>query len=224
MFKSEYERYLAFIGRYYPETGVQTNSTLQKIHACIHKNIRFMKIIEEIEKEVYLERKKLYEGFYLIHLRALYHLASNDEVINNIIVRLLSENILRLAVSYINPQTQNITGLSYLEIKDNLKSKGFPSRYPDLYQVLTSNYGKYSQDIHGETIHKFSESEYLVMIRSNADTAKSIEGLFRVYDNITDKIIPFFLAEGNFKKKEIESSVLSRILGIVGEDVYHQYF
>ncbi|QUW21363.1 hypothetical protein JSQ81_16370 [Sporosarcina sp. Marseille-Q4063] len=223
MFNPEFEKYKSFIEQYYPESGVISNPVIREIYNSVNKSINFMKMIKNIDSTINSERKKLYNDFNLIHLRVLYHLPSNDVFINNILVRLTSENILRLAVSFINPQSDSISNMTYSQMIEELKQKGFPQRYPDLYNNITNYFGRYSKDVHGETIHRYSENDLLMMIRKKKDV-KSLASLSKVYENIVDDIVPFFLKELSTEKTKIETPVLSQMYTILGEDIYNQFF
>lgn len=79
---------------------------MKKIYV-IQSNIHFMNLIRDIDKNQDKVRDELYENYYLLHLRVLYHLPSNDEFINKILIRTIVRNILRLCVSLLNCNIEN---------------------------------------------------------------------------------------------------------------------
>lgn len=218
----EFKKYKKFIGEFYPESGIIEDSSIKNIYSVINNNINFMKLVQKIDNTINIERSKLYKDFYFIHLRVLYHIPSNDVFINNILVRLVSENILRLVVSFLSPNCASISSMSYSQMIEELNGKGFPRRYAGLHHSLTNIFGRYSQDVHGETIHRYSE-EYLLMIRRKVNTS-SLSSLANVYKGINKEIIPFFLKELSIKKDEIETPLLSEMLKLIGEENYNNFF
>lgn len=222
MFISEYEKYKKYINDFYPESYVSNSGDLNNIHHAINKNISFIKTIKRIDRNSNDERIRLFDDFHLLHLRVLYHLPSNDEYVNNILIRAISENILRLTVSMINKESTNIIEMSYSTMISKLEEKGFSRRYNSLYQNLTNYFGQYSKDVHGQTIARQSEQEYLTMIR-RANTQAHLQRLLRVYNNIFEDITPFFLKEMSIKRSQHSVGELSAIINVTGEEIYYRY-
>ncbi|MFJ8099431.1 hypothetical protein [Lysinibacillus sp. NPDC096212] len=218
-----FSKYSTFINEYFPNSGVSGSPYLIKIYEIVNRNIHFMKLIKKIDSDLHPERQRLYDDFHLLSLRMLYHLPSNDEFINNIIVRATSENILRIVLSFIDEKCTDIISLSYSSIMDSLAKKGFSQRYPDLHKKLSNYFGNYSKDVHGQNLTKLSEKEYLVSIREE-NNEKHLSKLYSVYDKISLTFIPCILSEMDVKKKTIPTGILSEMLNLVGEEVYYKYF
>ncbi|MBU7595727.1 hypothetical protein [Metabacillus halosaccharovorans] len=219
----EYLKYEHFVKENFPNSTVPNTRNMKKLYVIIQSNIRFMKLIKDIDKEQDKVRNELYETFYLLHLRVLYHLPSNDEFINKILIRTIVENILRLCASLLNCNIGSLKEASFNTLNNNLEGKGFQHRYKDLSNTLNNNFGTFSKDVHGENIHKLSEKEFLVSIRK-ADNIIHLERLLNVYKEINRAIIPFFLKEIRTTKSDLSGATLSVLLNIVGEDNYELFY
>lgn len=221
MYKLEFEKYQKYIASYYPETYIIQSHALQRIHQSINKNIKFLDVMRKVEKNISSERDRLYNDFKLLHLRALYHLPSNDEYINNIMVRTISENIFRITVSIICPESEEIIEMSFNTMKNKLNEKGFSYRHKQFYDNLTNYFGRYSKDVHGQTVTNYSQEEYLTMIRKK-NTNSHLQSLLGVYDAIFEDLTVFMLKEIRVSQSEQPVAVLSALMEIIGEEKYNQ--
>ncbi|MFC4389265.1 hypothetical protein ACFOZ1_15900 [Gracilibacillus marinus] len=223
MLNIEFLKYENFAKEYFHNSTVPKTGIMKKIYEVIQSNIHFMNLIRDIDKNQDKVRGELYETYYLLHLRVLYHLPSNDEFINKILIRTIVENILRLCVSLLDCNIGNLKEASFSTLKTNLENKGFQHKYKGLSDALNNNFGTYSKDVHGETVHKLSEKEYLVSIRT-ADNNLHLARLLNVYKELNSAIIPFFLKEIKTSKSDLSGATLSVMLNIVGEDNYDIFY
>ncbi|WP_411347502.1 hypothetical protein [Paenibacillus sp. WLX2291] len=223
MIDQDLSRYKSFVQENYPNTGAVGNIVFDKIYIEVKKNMTFIKLIKKIDNQSDNTRTQLYQDFQLFNLRILYHLPSNDEFVNNIIVRVVSENILRLCLSLINKECADIHVMSYNNLISNLEERAFSRRYPTLYDHLTRLFGNYSQDVHGENIGRLSEKEYLTSIR-NIQSINELQKILKVYENISKEIVPFFLKEIKTKREDLNVGVLSEIERVVGQEAYEKNF
>jgi hypothetical protein len=168
-----------------------------------------MNLIREIDNEKDSVRDELYETFYLLNLRVLYHLPSNDEFVNSVIIRAIVENLYRLSVSILKCNVDNVKEASFSTMKTALESKGFQHRYKELSEHLSNNFGTYSKDVHGQNVYKLSEQEYLVSIRTT-ENIEHLNRVWNVYTKLNKAMIPFFLKEIRTKNSDLNAASLSR--------------
>ncbi|HAU32864.1 hypothetical protein ACOSZE_15510 [Lysinibacillus fusiformis] len=222
MSELEFARYKTFTTEYFPNSPVTNSGITRKIYNVVQHNIDFMKLLDSVDSEADRERKNLYKTYYLLNLRVLYHLSSNDPFIDGVIIRAIVENLLRLATSLLKFESRNIIDLSFSDMKDALESKGFQHRYREFYENLCNYFGTYSKDVHGENVYRLSEQEFLVSIRKDKDE-EHLNKLFRVYSKLNELMIPFFLKEISTKQKDLTVGNLSKILSLVGEGNYELF-
>lgn len=220
----EYQKYKNFMVEYFPKSPIPNfEAYSNKIFQYSIQNINFIRLISKLDSHADQEQMELYKTFEILHLRTLYHLPSNDNFIDKIIIRALTENILRLTVRLLNYQHGNINKLSYSEIIEYLEGKGIQHRYKDFYAIFTNYFGKFSKDVHGFNIPKISTQDYLINIRIIPEEKHLLE-ISKVYENINKLFIPLFLKETTIKKTDLPSAELSKLLTIVGEENYSIFY
>lgn len=223
---AEYEKYLRFIEDYFPKSPVVKFKKFNySFYEIINQNINFIRLMTKLDTEASKERKQLYKNFELLNLRILYHWPSNDNFINKVIIRALVENILKIAVSYLNYKdaTKTVDSLSFTEIKNFLTQKGIPIKHKDFYENMTNYFSHYSSDVHGSTIHQLSTEEYLVNIREH-HSEQDFKKLLDVHKKINELAIPFFLKETSVTKHQLNSALLSSLLRTVGDTNYGIFY
>lgn len=219
----EFSKYAAFVEKNFLNSPVPNTKLMQDIYNIIQNNIKFMDLIRQIDKERNEERDLLYQTFYLLNIRTLYHLPSNDQFVNGIIIRAIVENLTRLNVSLLKCTIVDLKEASFSTMKTALESKGFQHRYKDYYDCLCNNFGTYSKDVHGENVHKLSEQEFLISIRST-ENEEHLKKILKVYRKINELMIPFFLKEIRTKKTDLNAANLHKMLSIVGDMNYNTFY
>jgi hypothetical protein len=219
----EFSKYGAFVEKHFPNSPVPNTKLMRDIYDVIQNNIEFMDLIRQIDIEGNEERDTIYQTFYLLNIRTLYHMPSNDQFVNGIIIRAIVENLFRLSVSLLKCQIVDLKEASFSTLKTALESKGFQHRYKDFYECLCNNFGTYSKDVHGEYVHKLSEQEFLISIRTT-ENVEHLKRILKVYKKINERMIPFFLKEIRTKKINLNAANLNRMLNIVGDSNYNTFY
>lgn len=218
----EFIKYESFVAKYYLDSYLTNTNLTYDIYKIIRNNIDFMEIIRKIDVEKDPDREDMYQSFYLLNLRILYHIPSNDPFINGIIVRTVVENLFRLSVSLLKCTVENIAEAGFSKLKESSEMKGFNHRYKAFYNCLCNNFGNFSKDVHGKNVNKLSDQEVLISIRTN-DNEVELKKLIRVYKEINTEMIPFFLKEIKTKKMDLDVANLHKLLNVIGEENYQLF-
>ena len=220
--QTEYQHYLSFIRENYPQSTFlkSEEGLVKKLFISIHDSLIISEIFSSI-KSINPICTYLLADQKLIYLKTLYILPTNDDFQFYSIMRANVENLLRILLSAFKPEMpyQTIKETSFSTLNTLLDATYLNQKYKVELSDLYSYFGTFSKNI-----HKISNEQntvlYLKEMMSKALVAKSLETKITSLEKIKAILIKVFLDIYKLKSNTFDTSQLSRLHSILGEEEY----
>lgn len=179
--KDEYQRYLRFIKNMYPRSSLLKEGQLNKFSNIIHINLKAIKLLNtyfEIDC-IDQDTKLLINDLRFYFMRLLYILPTNDFYFIDVILRTMSENILRIiyVTTHEGTSYDNIITFSHRQLWNNgIKCTETYHTYKEAISSLNRIYGTKSSTVHSSQNKYDNTINYLVNLMEK-DTIISVRQL-----------------------------------------------
>lgn len=217
-----YQHYLSFIHENYPQSAFlrSEEGLVKKLFFSIHDSLIISEIFSNIKSlnsictHLLLDQK-------LIYLKTLYILPTNDDFQFYSIMRANVENLLRILLSAFKPEMsyQALKETSFSILNSLLDATYLNQKHKVELSDLYSYFGTFSKNI-----HKISNEQntilYLKEMMSRTLIAKSVETKITSLEKIKTILINVFLDIYKLKSDSFDTSQLSRLHSILGEEEY----
>lgn len=220
--QTEYQLYLSFIQEHYPQSAYlkSQEGLVKKLFLSIHDSLIISEIFSSLTDLNQLCTQLLADQ-KLIYLKTLYIIPVNDDFQFYSIMRANVENLLRILLGAFKPEMtyQEIKETSFSTLNALLDATYLNQKYKDELSGLYSYFGSFSK-----SIHKISSGKntimYLKEMMSTVIVAKSLEDKITSLERIKKNLIYVFLDIYKLKISSFDTSQLSRLHSILGEDEY----
>ncbi|WP_019420003.1 hypothetical protein [Paenibacillus sp. OSY-SE] len=220
--QTDYQNYLLFIREYYPQSAFlkSEEGLVKKLFISIHDSLIISEIFSSI-KSLNPICTQLLADQKLIYLKTLYVLPINDDFQFYSIMRANVENLLRILLSKFKPEMtyKEIKGTSFSTLNELLDSTYLNQKYKVELSELYSFFGSFSKNI-----HRISSEQntilYLKEMMSNSLIARPLETKITSLEKIKTILIYVFLDIYKLKSDSFDTSQLSRLHSILGEEEY----
>lgn len=179
--KSEYKSYLEFMENYFPRSSMSKQAKVEKIKEIIHFNFKAIKVLDiyfHIDS-IDIDTKKLINDLRFYFMRLLYILPTNDYFFIDVVLRAMSENLLRIVYisTHENLTYNDVISCNYRKLwKEGIKTTNAFQIYNHSLSNVNRIFGSKSSTIHSSQNEYDNQIKYLVNIMEN-DTVISIKQL-----------------------------------------------
>lgn len=218
----EYLHYLSFIQEHYPQSAYlkAQEGLVRKLFFSVHDSLTISDIFSSLTDLSQLCTQLLADQ-KVIYLKTLYIIPVNDDFQFYSIMRANVENLLRILLGAFKPE------MTYQEIKETgfstlnalLDATYLNQKYKVELSELYSYFGSFSKSIHRISSRK-DTIMYLKEMMSNMLMAKSLEDKITSLEKIKRNLIYVFLDIYKLKSTSFDTSQLSRLHSILGDDEY----
>lgn len=177
----EYESYLKFTKNFFPGSSILKANQIDKFKNIIQINLKSIKLLDTYFHVDYIrdDTKRLINDLRFFYMRLLYALPMNDYFFIDVILRSMSENLLRIVYISTNENLTytDVISCNYRKLwKDGIKRTHVFQTYKDNLSNINRIFSSKSLTIHNSQNEYDNHIEHLVNLMSD-DTIISIEQL-----------------------------------------------